>query len=444
VINLFKKYINQNKLIQPGDKVLVAVSGGVDSVVMLDLFARIGTPFAIAHCNFELRGSESDDDEKFVIQLAHSYNVNVFIKKCNAADYSRKKGLSIQESARVLRYAWFNKVCSQNDFSLIAVAHNQDDNIETFFINLFRGAGIKGLKSIPVVRQNIIRPLMFANRSQIIEYANNHNIEFREDSSNSSDYYLRNKIRHHLIPKIEEISSGFATAAQKSINHLRDSNLILQSAISEKKQQLFVTSSNGVIQASKLELRKLSPIKIWMYYLLNEYGFHRQITDDICSSLVDENQIGLKFNSTNFELLIDRDYLLIRKIREVSATKAYTITLHQNEITEPVNIKIEKQKNKGKFKFNNDNTTAYFDLEKLTFPLTIRRWHQGDRIVPFGMNGTKLISDILINNKVDSFEKENTYVVLSGEKIIWLVGHRSSNEFKVSQYTTNIYSIEVC
>ncbi len=441
MINLFKKYIDQNNLIQPNDKVLLAVSGGIDSVVMLDLFDKSGISFAIAHCNFELRGDESDDDEKFVRQLALTYNVDIFINRCNATNYSKEEGISIQESARELRYAWFSKVCSQNDSSIVAVAHNQDDNIETFFINLFRGSGIKGLKGIPVVRQNIIRPLMFATRDQIAEYAKKNNIEFREDSSNSSDYYLRNKIRHHLIPKIEEISPEFATAAQKSINNLSDSYLILQSAISEKKQQLFITNSNGIIQANKQELKKLSPIKIWIYYLLSEYGFHKQVTDAICTSLYKENHVGLRFNSDNFELVIDRDNLLIRRNQVAKTTNTFTISSNQNEITDPINIMIEERKNDIKMKFSKDNTTAYFDRDKLTFPLTIRRWEEGDRMIPYGMHGSKLISDILINNKIDSFEKEATYVMLSGKKIIWLIGHRSSNDFRITEATSNIYVV---
>ncbi len=441
MINLFKKYIDQNKLIQPDDNVLLAVSGGIDSVVMLDLFNKARIPFAIAHCNFELRGSESDADETFVRQLAISYNVDVFIKKCNAADYSKKNSLSIQESARELRYAWFNKVCTENNYSTIAVAHNQDDNIETFFINLFRGAGIKGLKGIPVVRQNIIRPLMFATRSQIVEYANKNNIEFREDSSNSSDYYLRNKIRHHLIPKIEEISPGFALAAQKSIDNLRDADLILQSVIDEKRKELFNVNSVGITRVSIPGIHKLSPFKIWIYYLLSEYGFHKQVTDAICTSLYEENHVGLRFNSDNFELVIDRDNLLIRRNQVAKTTNTFIISSNQNEITDPINIMIEERKNDIKMKFSKDNTTAYFDRDKLTFPLTIRRWEEGDRMIPYGMHGSKLISDILINNKIDSFEKEATYVMLSGKKIIWLIGHRSSNDFRITEATSNIYVV---
>ncbi|MBC8320547.1 MAG: tRNA lysidine(34) synthetase TilS [Bacteroidetes bacterium] len=443
MINRFEKYIGQNNLIKPGDRVLLAVSGGVDSVVMLNLFHKTGIKYAIAHCNFKLRGAESDVDEKFVRLLAHNYNVEVFSGLCNATDYSKKKNLSMQEAARELRYAWFNKVCLHNNYSLVAVAHNHDDTIETFFINLFRGAGLKGLKSIPAKRQNIIRPLMFATRNQIEEYANKHNLEFREDSSNKSDYYLRNKIRHHLIPKIEEISPGFSSAIEKSIDNLKDSDLILQSAINEKIKHLFIANSTGTINVSIPELLKLSPFEVWMYYLLNKFGFNRQITDSICVSLLEENRTGLKFSSPDYELLIDRNYLLIRKHRKKSSSNKYKITKEQNEIAAPVNIIFENHKNAPEFIFSKNNNIAYFDFAKLIFPLTIRHWEVGDRIIPFGMTGSKLISDILIDSKVDLFEKENTYVVLSGEKVIWLVGHRSSNEFKVTKSTKHIFMMEL-
>ena len=428
---------------QPNEKILLAISGGIDSVVMLDLFDRTGIKYAIAHCNFKLRLFESDDDEMFVRQLAHKYSVEVYIGLCIAADYSKEKGLSIQEAARELRYAWFNKVCSHNDYPLIAVAHNNDDRVETFFINLFRGAGIKGLKSIPVVRQNIIRPLMFATREQIVEYANDNKLEYREDSSNNSDYYLRNKIRHHLIPRIEEISPGFNKAAQQSIDNLRDADLILQSAIKEKLERLTISHTNSISKLSIKELKKLLPFKVWMYYLLSEFGFNRQIINSICLSLEAENTIGHKFLSTDHELLIDRDYILIRKITSDSSLKKYHISINQKEVTEPITIKIINIKNDPGFKFNKSKNIAYFDLEKLKFPLTIRRWQKGDRITPFGMKGNKLISDILIDNKVDSFEKENTFVIISGEEIIWLVGHRSSNEFRVKQNTKDIYIMEI-
>ncbi len=444
MINQFKKYISNNNLIQPKGKVLLAISGGIDSVVMLDLISKTRINYAIAHCNFELRGDESDKDEEFVRQLAKKYNVKLFVNRCNANNYSKSKSLSIQEAARELRYNWFNKICLDNQYSNIAVAHNQNDNIETFFINLFRGAGLKGLKSIPIKRDNIIRPLMFATRKQIVEYAKQNNIEFREDSSNSSDYYLRNNIRHNLIPKIQEISPGFTKSAQKSIDNLSDADLLLQSVIDEKKNNLFVSDSSNNTLISINELINLKPNNIWVFYLLKEFGFSREKSDAICLSLSEkEENIGKRFSSENNELLIDRTNLIIRSSTNNVTLKKAHISLNQHKIDVPISMTMESQKNTPEFIFSRSNNVAYFNLDKLDFPLTIRPWQVGDRIIPFGMNGSKLVSDILIDNKVNSFDKEKTYVLLSGKKIIWVVGHRTSNETRVKKSTKDIYVISL-
>lgn len=443
MINLFKEYIDQNNLIQRSDEVLLAVSGGIDSVVMLDLFEKLGVKYAIAHYNFKLRGDESDDDEKLVKELSKKYKVDVFVDSCNTKEFARNNGLSVQEAARDLRYTWFNKICKENNYSSIAVAHNNDDNIETFFINLFRGAGVKGLKGIPVKRQNIIRPLMFATRAQIEKYAQEHNLVFREDSSNKSDDYLRNKIRHHLIPVMEEISPGFDEAINKSIDNLNEADLLMRSIINEKKQQLFISNTGETVKIDLKELQKLTPIKIWLYYLLSEFCFTRKITDAVCLSLENENRTGLKFSSSEYELLIDRDYLLIRKIAERSSTKQFAISLDKNAVSEPIKIVIEHHNYSPEFVFSHSNNVAYFDAHKLSFPLVIRKWEHGDRMIPFGLKGSKLISDILIDNKVDLFVKEDTYVVTTNKKIIWLVGHRSSDKFSVTNSTKKIYMMKL-
>ncbi len=442
MINLFKKYISQNNLTEPKDKVLLAISGGIDSITILDLFSKTKINYAIAHCNFMLRGEESDKDEKLVQQLAKKYNVEIFINNCNANDYSKLKGLSIQEAARELRYNWFEKVCLDNNFSKVAIAHNEDDKIETFFINLFRGAGLKGLKSIPIKRDNIIRPLMFASRKQIVKYAQENNLDYREDSSNSSDYYLRNNIRHNIIPKIKEISSGFAKSAQRSIDNLSDADLLLQSVIDKKKKQLFAKDSKSNVLISINELINFKPNNIWIYYLLNEFGFSRQISDAVCLSLKEKSEnIGKKFSAPDYELLIDRENLIIRKIIIKQASSKVLISINQHQLDMPIKMTMESHKNTPDFIFNNSNNIAYFDFDSLSFPLTIRPWQVGDKIIPFGMNGRKLVSDILIDNKVNAFEKENTYVLLSGKKIIWVIGHRSSNETRVKKSTKDIYVV---
>jgi len=445
VIQQFIKYIDQNNLIVSGNKILLAVSGGIDSTVMLDLFSKTTYSYAIAHCNFMLRGTESDEDEIFIKEAAGIYNSELFTHTCNAKKYAELNKVSIQEAARELRYNWFNRVCLENNFTYVAIAHNSNDRAETFFINLFRGAGLKGLKSIPVKRDNIIRPLLFASRSQIVEYATDNNIKYREDSSNSSNYYLRNRIRHALIPALKKTSPNYENAIQKSIVNLTDSELLLQSVIDEKKKSLFLSKADNTIHILITHLKQLSPFQVWMYYLLSEFGFDRQITNAICLSIMEDYQnVGNIYISSEYELLIDREYLILRNLTQrISTTKHSTISIDQNSITHPVKLSIVRQKKNSSFVFNKSNRIAYFNLNKLSFPLTIRPWQKGDRIIPFGMNGSKLISDILIDNKVNKFEKDNTFVVLSGKKIIWLVGHRTSNEYRVKQNTKDVYVMEI-
>lgn len=443
VLNKFIEYIKEHKLIQSNQKVLLAVSGGVDSVVMLDLFHKAGIKFAIAHCNFKLRIFECDDDEIFVRSLAHKYNVDIFVNWCNTKDYAKDNKLSIQESARELRYTWFDKVCQINDYPVVAVAHQQDDIIETFFINLFRGAGIKGLKSIPVKRQNIIRPIMYATRNEILEYATQNNLTYREDSSNKSDNYLRNRIRHHLIPNIEELSPGATEAIKKSIDNLNDSDLLLQSCINHTKKELFQISDKQNIKVPISKLLEYKPLNTWLYYILYDYHFTRQITNSIVKALLAETQSGAKFSSPTHELLIDREHIIIRRIPDAVSNKITEITNDIPYITSPLAINFDIHKNIDNFKFSTGSNIAYFDYNKLEFPLKIRKWKQGDRIKPFGMNGSKLVSDILIDNKVDAFEKENVYVMLSGDIIIWLIDYRSSREYRVTKNTTQIVSMEL-
>ena len=443
MLNKFINYTKKHKLITVRQKVLLAVSGGIDSVVMLDLFHKAGFKFDIAHCNFKLRLFESDDDELFVRALAHKYNVDIFVNWCNTKNYAENHKLSIQEAARELRYSWFNHVCNINNYSLVAVAHHQDDLIETFFINLFRGAGIKGLKSIPVTRQNIIRPIMFATRSDIEQYAIDNKLKYREDSSNSTDHYLRNRIRHHLLPKIEELSPGASDSIKKSIDNLHDSDLLLQSCIENRKIELFRETGNNNFKISIEELMKLSPLKTWMYYLLSEYNYSRNVTDSICNTLLSDSMPGALFLSSTHELLIDRENIILRQIPEEITNTTAEIKQNTPYITSPLPVNFNIIPASGDFSFSESKKIAYFDLNKLEFPLTIRKWETGDKMKPFGMSGNKLVSDILIDNKVDYFEKDNVYVMLSGHKIIWLIGYRSSEYAKVTKNTDKIMIMEV-
>jgi len=439
MIEAFRHYIHQKKLCNASEKILVAVSGGIDSVVMLDLFSKINYHFSIVHCNFSLRGDESDMDEHFVKELAEKYNVDFFIKKFNTIKDAEKNGLSIQETARNLRYDWFDELAKQQGFDHIAVAHHFDDQVETFFINLLRGSGVTGLKGMPVKRGKIIRPLLFARRSEIVQHATDYKLGFREDSSNSSDKYLRNRIRHNILPEIEELSNYFEIALTDSLEYLSEDDLLLKQIIQEKKNTIFIYKNNLlIIPMSKLKL--LDNFDIWLYYLLKDLGFNRAVTDKIVA--LPEEKVGKIFYSESHQLLVDRDQLIIReKVNEMNHKRKWH--LRKRSISIPLKLKPSVIENDADLKFRTESKFAYFDFEKLEFPLLIRHWREGDYFIPFGMKGKKLVSDFLIDLKVNRFEKENTFVMLSGDDIIWVIGLRSSEKFKVTKQTKKIYQVQL-
>ncbi|NOX84795.1 MAG: tRNA lysidine(34) synthetase TilS [Chlorobi bacterium] len=436
MLEQFQDFIRENELVSPGDKVLLAVSGGVDSVVMLDLFHRAGYPIAIAHVNFQLRGEESDEDERFVRSLAEKYGVTCFVKHTDTLQYAAMNKLSIQEAAREIRYRWFEEICRSEVFEKVAVAQHADDQIETFFINLLRGSGVAGLKGMPVKRGLIIRPLLFAGRQGIEQYAKERELSFREDSSNLSDKYLRNRVRHHLLPELEKIKEDYRQSVGKSIRYLTEDHQLLEYLIGQKQKEFFLTSGDEI----KIPVKavKDSPDNhAFLYYLLRDYGFHRDVSDSICEVL-QKKETGKIFHSSDYRLLTDREFLILkRKNTEISGESFY-IRQPGNAIDTPVVLKSEVIENPENIHFKNDPATAYFDLDKLTFPLVVRKWRAGDRFAPFGMKGAKLVSDYLIDSKVNRFEKENVYVMESAGKIIWIIGYRVSEDFKISEETKKV------
>lgn len=441
MLEAFEHFIVKNHLCSKEDKILVAVSGGVDSVVMLDLFHRAGYKIAIAHCNFQLRGKESDDDEKFVIALAKKYQIAFFDKTCNARNYADEFGCSIQEAARELRYQWFEDVCQSKAYSKIAVAQHADDQVETFFINLLRGSGVSGLKSIPVKRANIIRPLLFSDRSEVEKYAEKRALKFREDSSNKSDKYLRNKIRHQLLPQLELLQEDYRKQIAKSIEYLNDDHRLIQNFIKEKKKEFF-TEEEGVIKIKIRQLATYPDMAILLFYLLKDYGFNRETTDSICISLK-EICVGKIFHSDSYRLLIDREVLLLKTISDKSDNEFYYIQSPGDSINEQIVLQTHIVKPDDLEALKKDPTVVYFDLKKLSFPLIVRNWKKGDRFIPFGMKGSKLVSDFLIDQKVDRFEKENVFVLESNSKIIWLIGLRRSDDFKVFANTSSLLKVSL-
>ena len=440
MLKAFNTFIANNNLCLPHNKIVVAVSGGADSVVLLNLFVRAGYDVAIAHCNFKLRGDESDEDERFVKALATKYAVKAFVKTCPAEDFARQHNITIQEAARDLRYTFFDELIKNSGFDRVAVAHHLDDDLETFFINFIRGSGLQGLKGMPVQRDAIIRPLMFATRNQIEHYAKNNGLKWRNDSSNASDKYLRNNIRHHLLPELRKVAPNPETAF-KSLAHLKEDALVFEWLLNNKKKEIFIYKGKVIL----LPFKKL-PTDIdgglWLYLLLKDFGFQRNETDKIFAAIT-KKMSGKHFFSEDYELLIDREAAVIRSI-ETQHSMEFYIRKDDERMEQP--FKAIMQMLSGN---NIDSTelrnkeTAFLNYNKLKFPLRLRKWKKGDRFHPFGMKGSKLLSDFFSDMKLSLFDKENIWLLLSGDEIVWVVGHRIAESYKVSKQTKRIFRIKL-
>ncbi|MEO6904273.1 MAG: tRNA lysidine(34) synthetase TilS [Bacteroidia bacterium] len=436
----FVSYINQDNLFSATDSILVTVSGGLDSIVMCELFHKANLNFSIAHCNFQLRKEESDEDELFVKQLAFNYDVPIHIIKFNTSTYSKKNKVSIQVAARELRYQWFEEIRLKHNYSYIATAHHQNDAIETFFINLMRGSGISGLRSILSKHDCIIRPLLFASKQQIINYAKKNKLVYREDSSNASDKYLRNQIRHQVIPLLNELSPSFENAIIQTLANLRATELIYLAVIEKIKSTHIIEDENGIRIPIK-KLKKLSPLDTYLYELLKSYNFNSTVVQKISTSL-DANS-GKLFYSATHRLVKDRDFLIIEPFTKLGIKQnKYLINKEQSSLPE-LHLLFNLVKNTAAVSIPKSPQQASLDYDKLIFPLEVRRWKAGDRFRPLGMKGEKKLSDFFINKKLSIAEKENTWVLCSAKKIVWVMGFRIDDDYKITPTTNKIYFVEI-
>lgn len=437
----FLTYIQKEGLFHSGERILLAVSGGIDSTVLCSLFHSAELLFAIAHCNFQLRGKESDGDEHFVKELSGRYKVPFHTTCFDTDAYAKKNKLSTQVAARELRYTWFEKIRTEYNYAFIATAHHQNDIIETFFINLIRGTGISGLRSIVPKQGKIIRPILFAAKKDIQAYAEKNKISYREDSSNASDHYLRNRIRHHLLPVLHEFSPVAESSILHSIERLREAEFIYKQAINEVRSNI-CDEQNGTIRISITALQKLNSVSTYLYELLKPYGFNAATTADIVSLLTGES--GKQFYSSTHRLIKDRNFLILEPIVKSNEQEEYQVEKDQTEIAiSTLRLTFQKTEITKVPVVPTTSDSATIDLNKLEFPLTIRKWKTGDTFYPLGMKGKKKLSDFFIDRKRTLIEKENTWLVCSGGKIVWVIGMRLDDRFKIEEKTKNMLVIRI-
>ena len=430
----FKNHISNTFPVLKGKKILIACSGGLDSVVLSRLFKELNYNISLAHCNFSLRGKESDEDEKFVILLADKLSIPIFNKKFNTKAYKIKHKLSTQVAARQLRYQWFDEVCTEYSFDYLATAHHLDDDLETFLINLSRGTGLRGLIGIPLINDKIIRPFLNFPRADILQYAKEKNSPWREDSSNQTSDYLRNKLRIEVIPRLKEVDHNLLNGFHQTQKYLNDSMALVNDYMALIKN-LVVDETEDGFEIDILKLQDLPNTNALLYELLAPFGF--TAWDDISDLLT--AQSGKQIFSESHRILKNRKSLLLVENSFVDNEETYTIKESDAGIDKPINLKIEHVAKTSDY----TPSIVYLDVQKLNFPLQLRKWREGDYFHPFGMKGKKKLSKFFKDEKLSLIAKEKTWVLTSENHIVWIVGMRSDHRFKVESQTKKILKITV-
>lgn len=451
MLEQFLTFIKKENLGDKSHRYLLAVSGGIDSTVMCHLFYEAGFSFGIAHCNFKLRGKESDKDEKFVKTLAKKYYVPFYCKRFNTKSYSETKGISVQMAARKLRYEWLSRLCRdlsygrkkiarEEKYDFIATAHHLDDSVETFFINILRGTGIAGLQGVPVKQDNIIRPMLFANKKIIRQYAEKESLVWKEDSSNFTDKYLRNTIRNHLLPSLKKLNTGFEKTIVKELSYFKEAGEILKKFVEEKKKEIVEEEGKNILLNIK-KLKDSGHAKLLLHELLRTYDFTPETTELIAQRMY--ATAGRKFFSPTFRIIKDRDFFILTPRNSPQKSERFLLQESEKEfVHKDIRLKTEIISGNISEVKERTNAVAYLDYSQLKFPLKIRKWEPGDYFYPLGMNKRKKLSDFLIDQKVPIYKKENIYLLESEKKIAWIINYRIDDRFKIKQDTKRILKIK--
>lgn len=428
----FKNIINENFPFLKESKFFIAVSGGIDSMVLVDLFRKLELDFSIIHCNFQLRGNESEAETEFLRDFCRENQIHYILRYFETEKYANENKLSTQLAARELRYNWFKEEIEKQKYDFLLTAHHADDNLETFIINLSRGTGLEGLVGIPEQNDNTIRPLLPFSRDEILAYANENSLVWKEDSSNASDKYLRNKIRHHIVPILKELHPTFLANFDKTQKFLNESQAFIEDEVNLKYNDVVKEDKERKVISIE-RLLQLQNWKTYIYHWLKPYGF--TAWNDIYD-LIHANS-GKQIHSEGFILLKDRETLLLYKKEETS--ESYFLKEHEDSLKIP--LKIAKSKVDNIFNPNKDS--IFVDVEKLVFPLEIRKWKEGDVFYPNGMKGKKKLSKFFKDEKYSLYDKNNQWLLCSNNEIVWVIGKRADQRFLANNTTNNILKIEL-
>ncbi len=439
----FQTFIEENQLVQPGDRILLAVSGGVDSMVMAHLFWRIGLTIGLAHCNFQLRGADSDEDESFLKDWAEEKAIPFYSIRFETKKWAKEKQTSIQLLARELRYEWLREMRVEESYTAIATAHHLNDSIETFLYNFTKGTGLAGLRGIPIRNGSIIRPILFAKKTEILAYAGEEKLPYREDSSNATDKYSRNKIRHHLLPKMKEINPALEETVARNFSILHESYLLYQESVERFKESWVRYEGDRMFISIEGLEKHADTQQTLLFECLREEGFHWRQQEQILQHF-HSKKVGAIFYSQSHRLLVDREFLVIEPLPTVDDNSG---TIRISKETEMITLSdgmliFEIKKGKPK-SFASPDQSAYMDADKIMYPLQLRKWKSGDVFCPLGMKGHhQKVQDYFTNNGFSRYEKEETWFLVDAkDNILWIVGHRLDDRNKIIETTNSFLEI---